>query len=337
MDIIYKIIFGLLFLSVLVCIHEFGHYIVGKKCGIGVLEFAIGFGPKIWSTEKNDTVYSIRCIPLGGYTAFEGEDDDSDSPTAMNNVSVSKRIATILAGPVFNIVFAILVSTLLLFTQGEVNSKITQVAENGNAMAAGMQAGDVITDVNGRSTVFSMEVSGKLYTLNNQNKTAKITVDRNGETHVFDVPFNENGQIGIAMGNVEKYGLGDAFVKSIRWGYAVAYDTFAALKGLFTHTQPLKDVGGTIAIIDILGTSVHYGMYTVLRIAVLISFSLGIMNLLPVPALDGGRLVFCLYELITKRPIDREVEGKIHFGGFVVLFGLMLLLVFNDILNIFVR
>ncbi len=335
MDIVLKIIFGLLFMSVLVCIHEFGHYIVGKKCGIGVLEFAIGFGPKIWSTEKNGTIYSVRCLPLGGFTAFEGEDEESDSPSAMNNVSVSKRIATILAGPVFNIVTAILISMFLLCTQGEVNSTISKVSENSNAMAAGLQAGDVITDVNGRSTVFSMEVSGKLYTLKNQGETARITVERNGQPMFFNIPFDSNGQIGISMANVQKYSI--AFGKSIRWGYAIAYDTFSALKGLFTRTQPLEDMGGTIAIIDVLGTSVNYGLYTVLRIAVLISFSLGIMNLLPIPALDGGRLIFCFYEAATKHPIDRELESKIHFGGFVILFGVMLLLMFNDVLNIFVR
>lgn len=337
MDVVLTIVYGLLFLSVLVFIHEFGHYIVGKKCGIGVLEFAVGFGPKIWSTEKNGTIYSIRCIPLGGFTAFEGEDESSDSPTAMNNVGVYRRIATILAGPIFNIASAILLSMLLLVSQGEVDSTITTVAENGNAAQVGIMAGDVVKDISGRSTVFSMEVSSKLYTLKNEGTTPKITVDRNGELLTFDVPFNETGQVGISMTNVKRYGIGESFTKSIRWGYSIAYDTVAAFKGLFNRTQPLSDMGGTIAIVDILGTSVRYGFYTVLRIAVLISFSLGMTNLLPIPALDGGRLVFCFYEAITGRPVNRELEGRIHFGGFVVLFGLMLLLMFNDLLNIFVR
>ncbi|MBQ9624764.1 MAG: site-2 protease family protein, partial [Clostridia bacterium] len=205
MDLILKIIFGLIFLSVLVFIHEFGHYIVGKKSGIGVVEFAIGFGPKIWSTTKNDTVYSIRCIPLGGFTAFEGEDEESDSPTAMNNVSVGRRIATILAGPLFNIVTAILISTILLCTQGEVSSQISMISEDGNARAAGLQVGDVITDINGRSTEFSMEVSSQLYMLKNSKKMPSVTVNRNGEDLTFSVPFNESGQIGIAMAEVQIY------------------------------------------------------------------------------------------------------------------------------------
>lgn len=337
MSVVFKAVYGLLFLSVLVCIHEYGHYIVGKKSGIGVIEFAIGFGPKLWSREKDGTLYSVRCIPLGGYTAFEGEDDDSNSPTAMNNVSVYKRIATILAGPVFNIATAIIISTFLLFAQGEVSSVVSDVVVGENADKAGIRAGDIIRNVNGRSTEFSMEVSGKLYTLNNVGETPKLIVERDGQLMTIEVPFNENGQIGIYMSSVRKYSLPQAFTKSFRWGYAVAYDTFAALKGLVTRTQPLEDMGGTIAIVDVLGTSVEYGIYTVLRIAVLISFSLGITNLLPIPALDGGRLLFCAYEVITKKPINREIEGRIHLGGMVMLFGLMIMLVFNDILNIFVR
>lgn len=337
MDIILKIIYGLLFLSTLVFIHEFGHYIVGKKCGIGVIEFALGFGPKLWSKEKNGTIYSIRCIPFGGFTAFEGEDESSDSPTAMNNVSVYRRMATIVAGPVFNIVFALLLSTILLLCQGEINSTITNLPADSNAAIAGIQPGDVVTDVSGRGTVFSMEVSSKLYTLKNQGKTPRVTVNRNGEMLTFDVPFNENGQIGIYMGQVEKYGVAQAFTKSIRWGYAIVYDTLAGFKGLFTRTQPLSDMGGAIAIVDILGTSVQYGLYTAMRLAVLISFALGITNLLPIPALDGGRLVFCLYEAIAKKPINRDIEGRIHFGGFILLFGFMLFFVFNDLINIFSR
>lgn len=337
MDIITKIIFGLLFLSVLVCIHEYGHYIVGKKMGIGVLEFAIGFGPKIWGREKNGTLYSIRCLPLGGYTAFEGEDDDSDSPTAMQNVNVYKRIATVLAGPFFNIVSAMIICAFLLFSQGEYDSTISYVAKDSNAMSAGLMVGDVVTDVNGRSTEFSMEVSGKLYTLNNQGENAVVTVNRNGQDLTFEIPFDQNGQIGVSMFNVKKYGFVESITKSFRWGYAVAYDTFSSLKGLFNRTQPLEDMGGAIAIVDILGSSVRYGIYTVLKIGVLISFSLGIMNLLPIPALDGGRLVFYVYEAIVGKPVNREFEGKVNLAGFVFLFGLMITFVINDIMNIFVR
>ncbi len=334
---ILQIIWGLLFLSVLVFIHEFGHYYVGKKCGIGVNEFAVGFGPKIFSFMKKDTVYSIRCIPLGGFTAFEGEDDTSDSPTAMNNVAIYKRVLTVLAGPVFNIVAALIMSVCVLFFFGEGTSKITVVTPDSPAFAAGIQEGDVITDVDGRGTVFSLEVISQLYHTSNRADTTVITVDRNGEELSFDVAYSEENTVGVGFGEVERLSFIDSITHSFRWGYAIMYDTFVSLSGLITGVQPLSDVGGAIAVVDLLGTAVTVGFSTVLRVGIIMSFSLGIMNLLPIPALDGGRLVFYVIEAIRKKPINRDIEAKIHLAGFVLLFGIMLLFVYNDIVNIFVR
>lgn len=332
-----RIFLSLLVLSFLVFIHELGHYLVGKKSGIGVIEFAVGFGPKLWSKEVNGTVYSLRAIPLGGFTQFEGEDEESKSPTAMNNVSVGKRFLTVLAGPVFNIAFAFILSIGVLFVYGETNSTIVKVADDTPAISAGLQAGDKIVSVNGRDTVFSMEVSAQLYRARNEGDRVEMTVLRDGREQTVSAGFNSDGLVGFSMGQNEKYSLWSSVKMSARWGYAVVYDTFMSLAGLFKGTQPIQDMGGAVAIVGIMGSAMQAGLYPLLQIAVMTSLSLGIMNLLPIPALDGGRLVLLTVEGIRRKPLNRDLEARINLGGFMVMMGLMVLMIFNDFRNIFLR
>lgn len=285
--IIFRIVLALIVLGLLIFIHEFGHFIVGKSLGIGVIEFAIGFGPKLFSWERKGIIYSVRLLPIGGFTQFEGEDENSESPTAMNNQPVWKRILTVVAGPVFNIVFAFICTIILLSTYGEMNTKIMEVAPNSPASEYGLQVGDRISEVNGRNTVFSMEALTELYKAKNKGGSVNLVVNRDGNSNEISMNFNEQGKVGIALGEVEKYNLLESISKSARWTYMIFYDTLTSLGGLFTGSYKVQDMGGAVAIVDTLGTAIKVGFYPLMQITVIISFSLGIMNLLPIPALDG--------------------------------------------------
>lgn len=334
---ILRIALALLVLGLLIFIHEFGHYIVGKKSGIGVVEFAIGFGPKVFSWQRKETTYSLRLIPVGGFTQFEGEDEQSQSETAMNNQPVWKRMLTILAGPVFNIVFAFLCTVVLLFAFGETNTKVAEVVQGGSAQQAGLVVGDEITSINGRDTVFAMEAMGKLYALKNKKETVELTIRREGAQQQMQMQFDDEGKIGVGIGELQRYGFLESLGKSARWCYAILYDTFATLGGLFTGAAKVQDMGGMVAIVGTLGMAIRMGVYTLLKMTVIISLSLGIMNLLPLPALDGGRLVLLIVEGIRRKPMNPELEARIHFGGMVVLFSLMAMLVVSDLMKLFAR
>lgn len=425
-----KIIIALLIFGLIVTFHELGHFLIAKKNGIAVSEFSIGMGPRLASFVKNGTRYSLKLLPLGGSCAM-GEDEVNDAESNFNNKSVWARISTIFAGPFFNFILAFLLALIVVGTVGYDPARIVTVPEGSNAEAAGLQAGDVITRIDGNGVVFARDIVTYLqfdplasadpivinfkrngesmsveYTPGHVKKLllgihydptssvisqvtkgsvmdeagvvagdeilsidgvefkdginlasyleenplseepVEMTYDHNGKTHtttltprmtdVYSLDFSYN--LGYERTNVWQ---------TIRYSFSeVRYwiqTTVKSIGKLITGQVRTNELGGPVRIVSELGSVVEakdeigikYVVINLLNWAIFLSANLGVMNLIPIPALDGGRLFFLIIEAIRGKRIDPEKEGYVHGIGFILLMLLMVFIFFNDIKNIF--
>lgn len=343
------IIIFLIILGVLVFVHEGGHFLVAKANGIRVLEFSIGMGPRVASFKKGETVYSIRLLPIGGACMFDGEDgnvETEEDAHCFNKANVWARIATVAAGPVCNFILAFLFSVILVANTYTDTTRILEVTEGYPAAEAGLQAGDMIVSVNGERVHLYREV--QIISQLNRGEAYHIVVDRDGERIEADFTplyVEEEGRyyIGIIGGEyIECKGL-DVF--KYGW-YEVRYAVHSTYKGLLQIIQgqvKKEEVTGVVGMANMVNKTYEavkpagwqYVFLTMLNIASLLSVNLGIINLLPLPALDGGRLVFLIVEVFRGKPVPPEKEGMVHAIGFLFFIALMVFLVFNDIQNIF--
>lgn len=343
-----SIILFLIIFFVVVISHEFGHFIVAKKNGIHVVEFFVGFGPALFSFEKNGTKYGLRLIPLGGACVFENEDGLADkmgeaSETSFQNAPVWGRIATIAAGPLFNILTGYLMAVVLVAFCGATVPKIQVVNEGSAAEAAGLQVGDVITKIDGKGIHLSSEVT-LASQLNTTGETMEITYKRGEEknTVVLSPIYDEENQryyIGISAGEYLDCNVGQTFQYGFYTMKFYLDTTVQSLQMLVTGQLSREDVSGPVGVVkivdDVYDAAKQYGVLDVIlnmvNIALLLSVNLGIMNLLPIPALDGGRLVFLFLEALRGKPVPPEKEGMVHLAGMAALLVLMVLVLFNDI------
>ena len=339
------ILAAILLLSLIVIAHEFGHYFVGRLCGIGVVEFSVGFGPRLLGWTRKGIQYSLRAFPLGGFCKFVGEDADDKAPNAINNQRVWKRFLTVLAGPVMNFVLALVVMVIILtsFSFMEGRPWIYSVSEGIPAAAVGLQKGDVVTMVNGEKISYDAagaeKMRERIIAAGEQEMT--LGVLRDGKEMTISITPAEvvlqDGsivpQIGIVFGG-RYYTLWEA----IRYAPAVTADTMGvmldSLKNLVFTGEGMKDTMGPVGIISFVSTTVREGMYMVWNLLFIISLNLGIVNLLPIPALDGGRLVFLLVEGIRRKPIPPEKEGMVHTIGFMLLLLLIVVFTYQDIVRL---
>lgn len=340
-----NIVVAILIFGLLVLVHELGHFLAARKNGILVEEFAIGMGPKLVGIKRGDTLYSIRLLPFGGYCKMLGEDESvEDDPRAFSNKSVGARIVVVVAGAAFNILLAFLFACIIVGNMGDYTTTVDKVTEGSPAYEAGMQPGDRIVKIDNHNIVSYDEIG--LYINMKKGEDLDITYKRDGKTYVANIkPVEQEGRylIGISpakmnQGNIIeiiKYG----FLKVVFWIKLV----FISLGMIFKGEVTRQDFGGPIRIISEISKgyteSVKFGIkqvfMTISQYIVLLSANLGVMNLLPIPALDGGRLVFLLIEAIRKKPINREKEAYVNFIGFVLLMVLMVFMLFNDFSNIF--
>lgn len=347
------IIFFLLIFGVVVISHEFGHFLLAKANGIRVIEFSVGFGPKLFGFTKGDTEYTLRILPLGGACRFEGEDITSEedlkvelSDGAFMKANVWARISTVVAGPLFNFILAFLFS-LVIVSMTYVDIPVIQsVSEGGGAEEAGLEAGDMLLSIDGKKVYLYRDVM--LRSMLSTGDTVEVSYERNGQEYVTQITpkYSEaDGRylFGFAGGEyIRSQGL-EAF--KYAW-YEIRYcidSTYSALVGLFNGTVGKDDVAGPVGIATVVDetyeASKEYGWVTVLMnmmyIAVLLSVNLGILNLLPLPALDGGRLVFMLIEVVRGKPVPPDKEGIVHFIGMVLFLILAVFVFFNDLTRIF--
>lgn len=333
------VLLALLLLGVLIMAHEAGHYFAARAAGLDVQEFAMGMGPLLakWKNKKG-TQFSLRLLPIGGFCQFYGEDEDVNDPRAFNNQPVWKRMVTVVSGPLMNFVVALLVIVIYLSAVGIVTSvpRVAQVEEN--AAAAGLMADDELLLVNGHAGDIN-EAVAEIAQSNGSPVT--LRVHRGGEeVDLTIMPFYDEA--------LQRYRVGFTFAQErVRVPltqsvpYSVQYNIESVqligqtLKNLIFRGEGVSDVTGPVGTVYVIQEVTQQGGIDVyLELLALISVNLGVMNLLPIPGLDGSRLLFLLVEGIRRKPIKRELEGAIHGAGFALLMGLMLVLTYKDIMQI---
>ncbi|MDO4567856.1 MAG: RIP metalloprotease RseP [Clostridia bacterium] len=342
MDTVLSILAALVVLSILVVIHELGHYWAGRLLGFRIVEFAVGMGPRIFKFERKGTIYALRAFPIGGMCQFDGEDEE-ESEGSFNAQPVWKRMIVVLAGPLMNFVLALVIAAITLLAFGgdyqyDVPPVVQSVSEDSPAELAGIEAGDVILSVDGYAVDNYDAITPAILEANTTR--AIVVLSRGGVEittwveNIFDAEEGRN-LLGITISpQREQLGFFAACSRSVSYTADLVKQMFGFLGSLFTGDVDGDDVAGPVGTIQIIGQAVRAGFEVVLMIAVIMSVNLGFINLLPLPALDGGRFVFMVIEAIIRRPISRKVEAIVHFAGFVLLIGLMLLLTFNDISRI---
>ncbi|MGX8715008.1 MAG: RIP metalloprotease RseP [Lachnospiraceae bacterium] len=342
------IILSILAFSLLIVSHEFGHFIVAKKCGVYVEEFSIGFGPSLVSWQGEETKYSIKLIPFGGSCAMLGEDESMADERAFTSKNVFQRMAILFAGPFFNFILAFILAVIVIGCMGVDEPVLSEVMEGYPAQEAGMQAGDRITRLNDENIHVYRDIS--LYLALHQGENLDVVYERDGQKYetVIVPKFSDEYQsymMGIVVnGTRTRLGpIGTLKYSAFEVGYWIRY-TFTSLKMLIRGRVGLQDMSGPVGMVssmtDMVKESSQDGIFYIFinlaNICILLSANLGVMNLLPIPALDGGRLLFCLIELVRGKPVDQEKEAAVHTVGILLLFALMFVIMFKDIWQIFV-
>ena len=422
------ILIAILIFSVIIIFHELGHFLLAKRNGIKVTEFSLGMGPRLLSTQKGETRYSLKLFPIGGSCMMVGEDDDDDSEGSFNKASVWARISVVAAGPIFNFILAFVFAMIITSVAGYDPARVLQVEENSPAAKAGLQEGDIITEFQGRNIVLGRDLDSYMMLHGLEDEDITLTYKRDGkekevsfeayseekymlgfsyvptpdsEPEITQVVLNGammeagvqagdiireiNGEaietsqeiqeyweknpldgseisLGIERdGEVQTLSLKPQMTKQIDTGFVynlyrektnflgvlrysaseVRYwisNTIESLMMLIKGQFSVNDLSGPVGIIDVIGDSYEEAKeegtvmvwLQMLYWAILLSANLGVMNLLPIPALDGGRLVFLAVEAVRKKKLDPNVEGMVHFAGFVLLMLLMVFVMFND-------
>lgn len=427
-----SILIAVLILGVVIIVHEFGHFILAKTNGIVVEEFSVGMGPRLLSVVKGGTRYSLKLIPFGGSCMMRGEDGEDTEEGSFNSRSVWRRISVIVAGPLFNFVLAFFGAMIIISIIGYDPPVVLQVAEGSPEERAGLQAGDVITEFNGKNIYLGRDLDTYLMLEGMPEEEITVKVERDGKEHaisytsqkqfrymlgftyyeteeqpqvatlslggvlekaglqVGDYIYAINGQqvkTGIELKKYfDEHPLGEDAITLTYLRDGLEYDvevtpeatdyvergfvynlgrvktnplgvlkysalevrywintTLQSFKMLFTGKIGLDSLSGPVGVVNVIGDAYEESKsegslitwMTMLNLLIFISANLGVANLLPLPALDGGRLVFLLIEAVRGKPVKREVEGMVHFAGLLLLMGLLLVVTFRDIRNLF--
>ncbi len=341
------IIIAILLFSFIIIFHELGHFLLAKKNGIRVQEFSLGLGPTLIGKKIGETFFCIKLLPFGG-ACMMGEDDVDDmSPGSFNSKSVWARMSVIAGGPVFNLILAWIFCVILIGATGYRPAEITDVTEGSSAQEQGIQSGDVIKEINGRNIHIWDDL--QLYTMTHADEAPfEVVYERDGKKYTAELEprvldDSSTPMLGVVSGGVEKPGI----LGSMQYGlYKVKYwihYTVDSLRMLFTGQAGLRDLSGPVGIVnvvnDVYESAAPAGAWTIfltmLNFGTLLTANLGILNLLPLPALDGGRLVFLIIEAVRKKRVPPEKEGMVHFAGFAALMILMVIVMYNDIMKLF--
>lgn len=320
-----------------ILVHEFGHFAVAKLVGIKVNEFSIGMGPKLFQKEKGETEYTVRLLPIGGYVKMEGEDESSKDPRSFGNVSVLSRIGVVVAGAIMNFILAIIVLSVVSYGAGMPTNTIEKTQLNSPADNIGLMSGDTIVSINGQETKSWGKVADSI-NKSDPEKEIEVIIERQGQDKTFMIkPTIEDGR--TIIGIVPSYEK--SIISAIKGGFEKTFMflnlMFDFVSMIFKGKVSTKDLSGPIGVIHEVGVAAKLGIFNLLYLLGFISVNLGFFNLLPIPALDGSRIIFLLIELVRGKPIDPDKEGLIHLVGFVLLISLMLLVTYRDIIkfNIF--
>jgi regulator of sigma E protease len=356
-----SVIITLIIFTVIVVIHEWGHFFVAKKCNIYIEEFAVGMGPKLFGIQKGDTLYSVRLLPVGGYCKMADEKIEGSDKIGFNDANVWQRIAVAFAGPVMNFVLALIVLTVIAICSGVSTTYVSGVIDDFPAAEAGVMPGDRLVNINGKAIHIRDELD--FYLSEHSGENLNITFKRNGEKYTVNITpkADESGNklIGIKTElkapflNVGLYKNSDlsgikkaSFFECVHYGY---WDMFFLVKitvtgvvKMLTFNVSMDEVSGPIGVTTVVGdayqSTIKYGVIdtilTMLNLGALLSANLGVINLVPIPALDGGRIFVYLIEIIRRKQLPPEKEGIINLIGFALVMGLGIFIAVHDIIKL---
>ena len=336
-------ILAILLFCIMIFPHELGHFIAARRVGVKVNEFAFGMGPAIWKKQGPETLYSIRLFPVGGFCAMEGEDEDSNEPRAFGNKKPWQKIVVLAAGSFMNIICAIVIMSLVIGIMGFTTTVVGQVTEDLPAKAAGILEGDKLLKIDDTEIEQWTDVSKALQASGGEEVVVTLERDKQVEA-VSVVPQLTEGV--DAQGNpAQGYVLGVtckishnpfmAVVDGAQSTWNMTKMMFSALGQLFTGKAGVDELSGPVGMINMVSQTTEYGFWYYGFLTALICVNLAIINLLPLPALDGGRIIFVIYTMITGKTVSEKVEGAIHMVGMVLLLALMVFVTMNDITRIF--
>lgn len=331
------IISSIIIFLLVILIHEFGHFIVAKMNGVSVLEFSIGMGPKLFQKESNGTLYSLRLLPVGGYCQLEGEDEENDSPNSLNNQSPFVRLKVILAGAIMNFILAFIL-LILLMSVSRVSTEVSGVLEDSPAYSSGIQTGDKIVSINGKNVSDGEELlqgikesQGDLdigVMRDSQSKNIKVTPRLENNVRKIGVNFQEEY-------NIKNFSLIKGFKKGVITFLNLTGMLYKFLGMLITGQLGLGGVSGPVGVVKEIGNAAKTGVANLIFLLAYININLGVFNLLPIPALDGGRAIFILIEMIFGKKISQEKEGYIHMVGLILLLALIAVVTIKDVIKLF--
>ena len=350
MTIIINLLLFVIILGVIVFVHEFGHFIFAKITGVYVYEFALGMGPKICGLKKGETDYNLRAIPIGGFCQLAGEDldDDDDKEVPKDRRLQSKkawqRFLIMVFGPMNNFILAVILLFFIALVVGGSTLKpvITSIEENSAVSEVGMEVGDKILTINGHKIKYSDDISLYLAVANpSKVQTFKVKKE-NGDISTYKVKpkkIVENGtesyRYGIGIQQEKTTGFVNAIIFTVQKTCSIFKQMFITVGYLFTGRIHLNQLSGPVGIYSVVGQQRSAGFANLLYLMAFLSINVGFINLLPIPAFDGGHILFIIIELIKGSPVKPEIENKIHTVFLILLLILMVIITFNDILRLF--
>ena len=335
-------------IAVCVVVHEFGHYITAKILGVQVHEFAFGMGPAILQHRNKETnmLWSWRLFPIGGFCRLAGMDEEDEGEEVIpgkgfNEQAAWKRFLILLNGSLFNVILAVLLMALFLWGQGVVDmdsTKIGEIMPGFPSELAGLKVGDEVQTINGEKVLRWREISEKIRGKSLNNEPVTIEVKRGSELLSFTLNIPNNEEYGRPMLGVApaytRYGAVRAIRSSLGYTYKMTEMMIRGFYELITQRQE-ADVTGPVGIASMSGKAIRSGFWDFITFIAIIALNLGVLNLFPIPALDGGRLLFVMLEMIFRRRLSDRVEGWIHTAGFAILISLMILITCKDVYNLF--
>lgn len=331
------IIYAIIIFCILIFVHELGHFMAAKACGVKVNEFSLGMGPALFKKQKGETLYSLRIFPIGGFCAMEGEDEDSDDEKAFNRKPAWQRAIILAAGALMNLLTAVILMIIIAFWSGQATTVIDQVIEDSPAYRAGIEAGDEIVSIDGKridkwdDILAAIGEGGK--------ETVEVTVLRDGREKILTSALEydaEAGRYKVGIMPVIEHDIIASVGAGIKNTGGMTVMMYDIIKKLFTGEVSAKELSGPVGIVYAVSDTAKAGIIYVVYLTALLSLNLAIMNMLPFPALDGGRLLFLLIRKITGKRVTDEMEGRIHFIGIVLLMLLMVYVTWNDIFRFIV-
>ena len=344
------IVIGIIIFGVLIAVHELGHFAAAKSLGVQVNEFSLGMGPLIWSRQGKETKYSLRCLPIGGYCAMEGEDEATENPRSFAGQRAWRRLIILLAGPVMNFLFGVIILLCLYAGAAAIYTPVISGFADGFPLQGedGLLPGDRIVAVDGHRILTYSDID--LFFSRSNGKTMDLVIRRDGERiELDDFPlclrtYEQDGQEVLRYGlnfTVKPVEPGDRVGEALRMSVDFLRLTKMGLGDLFGGRAGLQDMSGPVGIVQVIGEvgseseTVGDAGINILFITALIAVNLAFMNLLPFPALDGGRILFLILDaivlLIARRKINPRYEAYIHYAGMICLFGLMIVVTFSDV------